>query len=55
MGAVVEHCRDVTAYLAENILAYDYESHTGRTYVLLCATIDHSIFAYIYRTAHDVR
>ena len=54
MCAVVEHCRDVTAYLAKNILAYDCECYTGRTHVLLCTTIDHSIFAYIYRTAHDV-
>ena len=50
----VKHCRDVTAYLSEKILLHDEESHTCRTYVLLSATIDHRILAYVYRTAHDV-
>ena len=50
----IEHCRDITAYLAEEILLHDEECHTCRTYVLLCTTIDHGIFAYVNRTAEDV-
>ena len=51
----VEHGRDVSAYLSEKVLLYDEECHTRRTDVLLSSAVDHSVFAYIHRTAHDVR
>ena len=50
----VEHSRDIAAYLAEKILLYDEESDTCWAYVLLGTTVDHSILAYINRTAHNV-
>ena len=55
MRLEVKHCRDIAAYFSEEILLHDKESNTGRTYVLLRSTIDHSILAYIYWAAHDVR
>ena len=54
MCAEVEHCRNIAAYLSEEVLLHDEESDTCRSYVLLGATIDHRILAHVDRTAHDV-
>ena len=55
MSAEVEHCRNISADLSEEILLYDEECNTRRTDVLLSTTIDHSILADVHRAAHDVR
>ena len=54
MHAKVEHSRDIAADLAEGVLADDGEGDTGRADILLGASVYHSIFADIHRTAHNV-
>ena len=54
MGAVVEHCRDISADFSERVLADDGEHHACRADILLSTAIDHRIFAHVHRTAHDV-
>src|SRR3712207_7964657 len=54
VGLIVEHGGDRTLELAQSILAYYYECHTGRTHVLLSTTADTVVLADVYRTREDV-
>ena len=55
MCLIVQHRRDVSAHLAQTRLFDDDKGHTGRSEVLLCATIDDVVLANVNRTAEDIR
>ena len=52
---IVQHRRDITAYLTEAALFDDDEGHTRRRKVLLRTAVDDVVLAHINRTAEDVR
>ena len=55
MRLVVQHRRDITAYLTEATLFDDDERHTCRRQVLLSTAVDDIVLAYINRTTQNVR
>ena len=54
MCLIIEHCRDITAYMAKTFLFDDNERHTGRSKVLLRTTINDVILAHVNRTAQNI-
>ena len=55
MSAVVEHGRNLTAYLAKRIILDDDESDTRHGEVLLSTAIDAVVLAHIDRAREDIR